>query len=248
MSLPTVVSRDEWMAARRELLVREKAQTRARDELNAARRRLPMVEITQGYEFTGDRGPVSLADLFAGRPQLIVQHFMFHPDWDAGCPSCTAAVDEVSAGLLRHLARRDTTFAVVARAPYPKIADYVAARGWDVPFYSSYGSPFNYDFHVTLDSSVAPVEYNYRTADEHAAAGTSSYVDGEQPMEHPGMSCFLRAGDRIFHTYSTFARGSEQLGGAYAWLDLTALGRQEDWEEPKGRAASARSATPDFAT
>ncbi len=249
MSLPEVVSRSEWMAARKALLAKEKAATRANDTLNTARRELPMVEVTKEYSFTGpageEAGPASLADLFAGRRQLIIQHFMFDPDWDAGCSSCTAAADEISAGLLRHLDARDTRFAAVARAPIEKIDGYRRARGWDFPWYSSYGSDFNYDFHVTLDPAVTPVEFNYRDADELAAAGMSL---GDWPAEQPGYSCFLTDGGRIFHTYSVFARGTEMLGGSYGFLDMTALGRQEEWEEPKGRSATPRSATPDFAT
>ena len=132
-------------------------------------------------------------------------------------------------------------------APLAKIERYKAKRGWTFPWYSSYGSDFNYDFHVTLDESVAPVEYNYRTPEEHRAAGTSYYLEGDQPLELPGQSRFLRDGDRVFHTYSTFGRGREMTGGSYYFLDLTALGRQEEWEEPKGRAADPHGATPDFA-
>ncbi|HVV13174.1 DUF899 domain-containing protein [Amycolatopsis sp.] len=247
MSLPQVVSREEWLVARKELLGREKELTRARDKLNTARRQLPMVAVTKDYVFEGPEGKVRLTDLFDGRSQLIVQHFMFAPDWDAGCPSCTAASDEISPGLLAHLAARDTSLAVVGRAPYPKIEAYRASRDWNFAFYSSYGSDFNYDFHVTLDESVAPVEYNFRTAEEHRAAGTGGYVEGDQPLERPGCSCFLRVGDDVFHTNSVYARGGEMTGGSYYFLDLTALGRQEEWEEPKGRARAVRSATPDFA-
>jgi predicted dithiol-disulfide oxidoreductase (DUF899 family) len=172
---------------------------------------------------------------------------MFDPRWDDGCLSCSAGADEMSDGLLAHLHARDTTLVYVSRAPLPKLEDYKRRKGWTFPWYSSYGSDFNYDFHVTLDESVAPVEYNYRTAAEHRAAGTGYYVEGEQPIEAPGSSYFLRDGDRVFHTYSTYARGAEQTGGSYYFLDLTALGRQEEWEEPKGRAESARAAVPDFA-
>ena len=246
MSLPEVVSRQEWVAARKELLAKEKELTRARDALNAERRRLPMVEIDKDYLFEGPDGKATLADLFEGRGQLIVYHFMFGPDWDEGCPSCTAGCDEISAGLLNHLHARDTSLVVVARAPLPKISAYQAARGWDFPFCSAYGSDFNYDFHVTLDESVAPVEYNYRNLEEHKRAGTPGAVEGERPLERPGYSCFLRHGDRVHHTYSTYARGCEMTGGSYYFLDLTALGRQEDWEEPKGRAESVRAGIPVF--
>jgi predicted dithiol-disulfide oxidoreductase (DUF899 family) len=234
MSLPRIVSRDEWLAARKDLLAREKEMTRARDALSAERRRLPMVRVEKDYVFEGPTGRASLPDLFGSYRQLIVRHFMFDPSWDDGCPSCSAAADEISEGLLAHLSARDTQFVTVSRAPLARIEDYKQRRGWTFPWYSSYGSDFNYDFRVTLDASVAPPEYNYAPAD----------VEGE----FPGHSTFLRVGDEIFHTYSTYARGAEWLGGSYAFLDLTALGRQEDWEEPKGRAESARAAVPDFAT
>ena len=244
MNLPEIVSRDEWRAARIELLAEEKAMTRARDALNTKRRMLPMVRIEKDYTLTGPDGPATLLDLFDGRHQLIVQHFMFDPEWEDGCPSCTASADEISAGLLEHLHVRDTSFAIVSRAPIDKIERYKAKRGWDFPWYSSYGSDFNYDFHVTLDPSVAPVEFNFRTAEELEAAGMGWINEGQ--TEQPGYSVFLRRGDEVFHTYSMYARGAEWLGGSYAFLDLTALGRQEDWEEPKGRAIKERGNTPDF--
>lgn len=246
MSFPQVVSRDEWLVARKELLAEEKAMTRARDALNTKRRELPMVKIEKDYLFEGPDGKASLLDLFDGRRQLIVSHFMFAPEWDEGCSSCSAGADEVSDGLLEHLYTRDTTLVFVSRAPLAKIEAYRERKGWTFPWYSSYGGHFNYDFHVTLDESVAPVEYNYRGSAEHKQAGTSYYVDGEAPIEGPGTSCFLRDGDNVCHTYSMYARGAETLGGSYYYLDLTALGRQEDWEEPKGRAAAARGAIPDF--
>lgn len=248
MSLPTVVSRDEWLVARKELLSREKEQTRERDALNADRRRLPMVAIDKDYRFDGPDGEVGLLDLFDGRRQLIVGHFMFHPDWDEGCQSCSAGADEISSGLRKHLHARETTLVYVSRAPIEKIERYRAKRGWTVPWYSSFGSDFNYDFGVTLDESVAPLEYNYKTRAEHEAAGTGYYFTGDQPMEEPGSSFFLRDGDRVFHTYSTYGRGAEMTGGSYYVLDLTALGRQEDWEEPQGRADAATGADPSFAS
>ena len=156
MSLPEVVARDEWVAARKELLTKEKELTRERDAQNIERRNLPMVEIDKDYVFEGPNGKASLLDLFEGRRQLIVRHFMFDPSWDDGCPSCSAGADEIADGLLEHLHARDTTFVVVARAPLAKIEDYKARRGWTFPWYSSYGSDFNYDFDVTLDESVAP--------------------------------------------------------------------------------------------
>jgi predicted dithiol-disulfide oxidoreductase (DUF899 family) len=248
MGLPAVVSPAEWLAARKELLAKEKAFTRQRDALNAERRRLPMVRVDKEYVFEGPEGKASLLDLFEGRRQLIVGHFMFDPSWDDGCPSCSAGAAEIAEGLLEHLHTRDTTLAYVSRAPLTKIERYKARKGWTFPWYSSYGSDFNYDFHVTLDESVTPVVYNYRSPAEHEQAGTAGYVEGEQPIEGPGRSCFLRDGDAVFHTYSVYARGLESVGGSYYFLDETALGRQEDWEEPKGRAPGARGAIPDFST
>ena len=229
MSLPEIVSRDEWLQARKELLAREKQLTRQRDALNADRRRLPMVEIDKDYFFEGPAGRASLLDLFDGRRQLIVYHFMFAPEWEEGCPSCTGYVDAL--GDLTLLHERDTSFVLISRAPLAKIERYKARRGWRWPWVSSYGSDFNYDFHVTLDESVAPVEYNYRTKADHEQAGTSYYVEGQQPIEEPGTSCFLRDGDRVFHTYSAYARGTEGLTDAYSLLDTTPYGRQQDWED-----------------
>jgi len=251
MSLPRIASRDEWMAARMKLLAREKELTRQTDALNADRRRLPMVRIDEDYVFTGPDGEVGLVDLFEGRRQLIVQHFMFDPEWEDGCSSCSAGADEMASGLLHHLHVRDTTFAAVSRAPFEKLEDYRKRKGWEFPWYSSNGSRFNYDFHATIDESVAPLEINYRTRrdmERPEGAAIAWAATADQPFEMPGISCFLRDGDEVFHTYSTFARGTEALGGAYAFLDMTALGRQEEWEEPKGRADSAHAATPDFAT
>ena len=244
MTLPEIVGTDDWRAARIALLREEKELTRRRDELSAKRRRLPMVEITKPYRFEGPRGEASLLDLFEGRLQLIVGHFMFHPEWEDGCPSCSAGADEVADGLREHLAVRDTTLAYVSRAPLEKIERYKAKKGWTFPWYSSQGSDFNYDFDVTLDSAVKPMEFNYRGPDELPA----SFAESEQPFDLPGTSCFLRDGERVFHTYSSYARGAEWTGGSYAYLDLTALGRQEDWEQPQGRADFARTNSPDFAS
>ncbi len=246
MTLPPVVERTEWLTARSALLIQEKALTRQRDELNTERRNLPMVEITKGYSFEGPEGKVSLLDLFDGRRQLMVSHFMFNPEWDDGCASCTAGADERAPALYDHLNVRDTSLVYVSRAPLAKIENY-KQQGMDLPWYSSYGSDFNFDFHVTMDASVTPIVYNYRTKAEHDAAGTGYYFECQQPVEEPGMSSFLRDGDRVFHTYSVYGRGAEMTGGSYYFLDLTALGRQGEWEEPKGRAAEARAASPDFA-
>ncbi|NUR72807.1 MAG: DUF899 domain-containing protein [Hamadaea sp.] len=245
MSLPDIVSREEWLTARKAFLVQEKEVTRRRDALNADRRRLPMVRVDTDYVFTGPDGEVRLDDLFGGHSQLVVQHVMFKPEWEDACPGCTGALDELSAPFLAHLAHRNTAFAAVSRAPYPKLAAYRDKRGWDfLPWYSSSASTFNYDYHVTLDPAVAPVVFNYRDADELRAAGMADMAD--EPSEISGMSCFLRTPDGIFHTYSTYARGTDHLGGAYGFLDLTALGRQEEWEEPKGRSAAVFGNSPFF--
>jgi predicted dithiol-disulfide oxidoreductase (DUF899 family) len=168
---------------------------------------------------------------------------MFDPSWEDGCSSCTAGADEVAPGMLKHLQARDTTLAYVSRAPLEKLERYKSACGWTFPWYSSGASDFNYDFHVTVDEKVAPAEYNFRTQAEYDRLGKAVELTGEWP----GRSHFLRDGDRVFHTYSVYARGTESIGGSYYLLDETALGRQEEWEEPKGRAASARGAVPDFA-
>ena len=219
IELPEVVTRAEWLAARLKLLATEKELTHRRDALNAERRRLPVVRIEKDYVFDGPDGKARLLDLFEGRLQLIIYHFMWL--WDAGeprdegCPSCSAWADHIARGHLTHLHARGTTLALVSRAPLARIEPFKKRMGWTLPWYSSFGSDFNYDFHVTLDESVAPLEYNYRSKAEHERANTSYYFDGKQPFDLPGLSCFIRA---------------------YYFLDLTALGRQEDWEEPKGRA------------
>lgn len=244
MALPQVVSRDAWLAARRELLVREKELARAGDALSADRRRLPMMRVEEDYRFTGPQGEVGLLDLFAGHRQLIVQHFMFDPSWEEGCPSCTGMAAELGEGIREHLGRRSTAFAAVSRAPYDKIQSLRQAKGWSFPWYSSYGSRFNYDLHTTLDPDVVPTEYNFRDADELEASGHGWLRDyvGEQP----GISAFLREGEDLFHTYSTYARGVEVMMSGYRLLDLTALGRQEDWEHPVGRAPHAVPADPGY--
>ena len=247
MNLPKIASREEWRRARLALLDEEKEMTRRRDALNTKRRELPMVEIDKPYEFDGPKGKVTLADLFEGRPQLILYHFMFAPDWEEGCPSCTAGTDEISQGFLDHLHTRDTTYAMVSRAPLEKLERWKAQRGWDIPWYSSFGTDFNIDFGVTIDPSVGQDEYNYRTLAAYEARG-EPFSDVSKPFEMPGQSCFLQVDERVFHTYSQYARGLESTGGSYYFLDLTALGRQEDWEEPKGRSDSVRKAEPNFAS
>lgn len=225
---PEIVSMEKWREKRKELLQKEKELTRRRDELNAERRRLPMVEVEKNYEFDGK---VSLADIFEGRHQLIVYHFMFDPDWEKGCPSCSAWADHIARGHLHHLHSRGTTLALVSRAPINKIEAFKKRMGWKMPWYSSYGSGFNYDFHVTQNESITPVEYNYRDKATLEHLGQHYHTEGEQP----GISCFIKTGNRVFHTYSAYGRGTEAVGGANYFLDLTILGRQEEWEKPKGR-------------
>ena len=199
------------------------------------------------YAFDGPNDTVALIDMFDGRRQLVVYYFMFDPAWEQGCPSCSAGTDELSAGFFEHLRIRDTSYAMVSRAPLAKLERWKATKGWDLPWYSSYGTDFNYDFGVTIDESVAPAEYNFRSKVELQARGSDFFESG-QPFELPGRSCFLEVQGRVFHTYSQYARGLESTGGSYYFLDLTALGRQEEWEKPEGRSHSARSATPDLAS
>lgn len=218
MSLPTIVSHDEWLVARLALLAKEKDLTRARDALNEERRRLPMVEVVKPYVFAGPNGKATLLDLFENRRQLIIQHFMFDPTWDEGCPTCSCDAD--SLGNLAHLHARDTTFAAVSRAPIDKIEPFRKRMRWTFPWYSALDTDFNYDFHVTLDRSVGSVEYNYRAIDS---------LDEAESSEMPGVSAFIRDGDSVFHTYSTYGRGTDLNNTAYTYLDMTALGRQEGW-------------------
>jgi predicted dithiol-disulfide oxidoreductase (DUF899 family) len=223
---PPIASRDEWLAERKKLLLHEKEVTKHRDRVSAERRRLPMVQLDKKYTFDGPEGKRRLLDLFDGRHQLIVYHFMFDPEWDKGCPGCTGYVDAL--GDLSMLDDRETTFVLISRAPLPKLEAYKAQKGWDVPWYSSFGSDFNYDFHVTLDERVAPPEYNYRSKAELEQRGDEAYfMKGEQH----GLSVFFRIDDDVFHTYSAFARGVEGLTNAYSLLDVTPYGRQEDWED-----------------
>ena len=219
-AMPKVVSREEWLTSRKELLAHEKELTKHHDRVSAERRRLPMVKIEKDYAFDGPEGKRSLRDLFDNRRQLIVYHFMFDPEWDKGCPGCTGFVDAL--GDLSMLNDRDTSFALVSRAPLAKLEAYKTDKGWNVPWYSSFGSEFNYDFHVTLDEKVAPIEYNFRNKSEMARP-----IEGE---EH-GLSVFFQSEDAVFHAYSTYARGTECLTDTYSLLDVTPYGRQEDWED-----------------
>lgn len=239
MALPEIVARDEWLAARKALLAQEKEATRVRDAVNTHRRQLPMVRITKPYTFTGPDGAVGLLELFEGRRQLIVEHVMWLPDVGRACPSCSARIDNV--GRLEHLHARNTTLVAVSRAPFDKIAAFKVRMGWRLPWYSSDGSDFNYDFHASFDEAVTPTEINYRTKAELIEMGVP--IDTwAQPFDLHGQSVFLRDGDEVFHTYSAYARGTEQVGGTHYYLDITALGRQEAWEEPKGRATGGAGA------
>lgn len=209
MNLPQIVSREEWLAAHEQLLAKEKAATRTRDALAAARRRLPMMKVDEKYVFNDPNGKVSLLDLFDGRRQLIVYHFMFastvHGWPSAGCPGCTMFVDQI--GHLAHLRARDTSFALVSRAPLANIEQYKKRMGWTIPWVSSHGSDFNANFGVTTDAG-----------------------------ETFRLSVFLRDGADIFYTYFTTGRGVEAIGSVWTFLDLTPFGRQEEWENtPAGR-------------
>ena len=230
MPLPEIVSREEWLKARIALLAEEKALTRRRDALNAERRQLPMVRMEKEYVFDApDGGTVTLSDLFGEREQLVVQHTMFGPDWDAACPRCTASTSEITPSLLGRLGEANTAFAMVCRAPIDKVRAHSEGRGWALPWYSSYRNDFNYDFRVTIDRSVPQLEYNFRPEPEMLDVG-------EQSTEAPGVSCFLRVDGEIFHTYSAYARGLDHLETRYAFLDLTALGRQEEWEDRRAES------------
>jgi predicted dithiol-disulfide oxidoreductase (DUF899 family) len=207
MNLPPVVPETEWQAAQEALRAEEKEATRARDALAAKRRRLPMVRIEK-YIFDGPDGKASLLDLFEERRQLLLYHFMFGPNQDAGCDGCSMFVDQI--GHLAHLHARDTSFALVSRAPITKIEAYRKRMGWTIPWYSSFESDFNVDFGVGPETPQPDV-----------------YQDGETF----GLSVFVRDGDSVYRTYFTTKRGVEALGSVWTFLDLTPLGRQEEWED-----------------
>jgi predicted dithiol-disulfide oxidoreductase (DUF899 family) len=222
---PPIVPRDQWRDQRIKLLAQEKELTKHYDHVNAQRRRLPMVKIEKNYLFEAPGGEQSLHDLFEGRRQLVIYHFMFDPEWEKGCPACTSHVNAI--GDISMLNDRDTTFAMVSRAPLLKLEAYKERQGWQFPWVSSLGSDFNYDFHVTNDEKVAPIEYNYRNKAELEANKVTNAWTGE---EH-GLSVFFRIGDDVFHTYSTFGRGTEPLTHPRALLDMTPFGRQQDFED-----------------
>lgn len=218
MTRHKVVSRSEWLAARAQHLAREKEFTRLRDQLSAERRELPWLRVDTDYVFEGPAGPCAFGDIFDGCSQLIVYHFMFDPEWESGCKSCSFWADNFN-GIGVHLKARDVRFAAISLAPLPKLQAYAKRLGWSFPWYSSFGSDFNYDFGVSFrpeDLARGWVEYNY---ERRETAMT----------ELPGVSVFCRdETGEIYHTYSCYSRGLDMLNGAYHHLDLTPKGRDED--------------------
>jgi predicted dithiol-disulfide oxidoreductase (DUF899 family) len=212
---PRIVSHEEWLEARKAHLAKEKAFTRLREELARERRQLPWERVEKDYVFEAPEGRVTLGDLFAGRGQLIVQHFMFGPDWNEGCPSCSFWSDNFN-GIDAHLAHRDTSFVLVSRAPIAKLDAYRKRMGWTMRWVSSLGSDFNFDYGVSFKPDEAAPKYNFGTIKPY----------GE---EAPGLSVFRRGEDgAICHTYSTYARGLDVLNGTYHLLDMTSKGRDEE--------------------
>ena len=214
-----VVTHDEWIAARKAYLAEEKAFSRVRDALSRKRRELPWEKADKNYVFDTPSGKQSLADLFGGKSQLIVYHFMFGPSWEAGCPSCSLLADHFD-GAVIHLAQRDVSFVVVSRAPLPQIEAFKRRMGWRFKWVSSLGNDFNYDYHVSMtpqEKAGGWVLYNYEM------------IDGFPSEERPGASVFYKnAAGEIFHTYSTYGRGLDILIGAYNFLDLAPKGRDEE--------------------
>ena len=212
-----IVSRDEWLAARKQHLKKEKELTRLRDRLSAERRALPWVKVEKNYVFDAPEGKKTLADLFDGRSQLIVQHFMLGPGWEEGCVGCSFGADHVDGARL-HFEHRDVTFVAVSRAPLPQLAAFKKRMGWRFPWVSSFGSDFNYDFNVSFtkdDEAKGKAFYNFELRDFESE-------------EMSGISVFYKDGNGdIFHTYSTYARGDELLSSAYMYLDLVPKGRDE---------------------
>jgi predicted dithiol-disulfide oxidoreductase (DUF899 family) len=233
-------TREEWLAARLDLLEAEKDLTRRGDELALRRQALPWVRIDKKYGFETDDGSASLADLFRGRSQLLVYHFMFGPDYTAGCPSCSAIADGFD-GFVVHLANHDITLSAVSRAPLAKLQAYKRRMGWTFPWASSLGSDFNFDFNVSFTEAQqrkGGIEYNYRrgghamdakTAPKRGArfAAASGTDAATFSRERPGMSAFVLEDGVIYHAYSTYARGLDGLWGMYQWLDRAPKGRNE---------------------
>jgi predicted dithiol-disulfide oxidoreductase (DUF899 family) len=241
-----VVSQTEWLEARIELLKAEKELTRRSDEIAKLRQELPWVRIDKKYHFDTEEGKVSLADLFRGRSQLLIYHFMFGPDYVAGCPNCSAIADCFN-GFVVHLANHDVTLSAVSRAPLAKLQAYKRRMGWSFPWASSLGGDFNFDFNVSLtkDQQREGAEYNYRreAAWTERGIGDSLTKRGEGPVaetaattgtdvatftrERPGMSAFVLGDDGVYHTYSAYSRGLDGLWGIYQWLDRAPRGRNE---------------------
>jgi predicted dithiol-disulfide oxidoreductase (DUF899 family) len=225
---PEVVSQAEWLAARKKLLAKEKEFTRQRDALSAELHKLPMVKIEKNYTFDGPEGRKNLRDLLGNHSQLLLYHFMFDPAVDEGCKHCSHFADNLN-GIVVHLGARDTAVAAISRAPLAKIQAFKKRMGWSFPWLSSYANDFNYDFHVTLDEEKGSVDYNFANSGDLFKARKIWYVKGELP----GMSFFLRDGDNVFHTYSTYGRGLDAFLNTYNFLDVSPLGRQEENEPPQ---------------
>jgi predicted dithiol-disulfide oxidoreductase (DUF899 family) len=223
MTSHKVGSREEWLSARLALLDAEKELTRRSDELARQRRDLPWVRVEKDYRFVTEQGEAALGDLFGGRSQMLVYHFMLGPGWDEGCPSCSGVADGF-AGSIPHLENHDVAFVVVSRAPLDEILAYKRRMGWDFRWVSSCGSSFNYDYHVTIDPTVAPVAYNYK---DQAQLEEENVAWRNWSGEQPGMSAFAREGDNVFHTYSAYSRGFDTLWAMWQWLDRAPLGRNE---------------------
>ena len=231
-------TRKEWLAARLELLKAEKELTRRSDELARQRQELPWVKIDKEYQFDIDEGKASLADLFKGRSQLLVYHFMFGPDYTAGCPSCSAIADGYN-GIAVHLANHDVMFWTISRAPLAKLQAYKKRMGWRFPWASSFSSDFNFDFRVRLTEEQqrkGGAEYNFEREEvwdpqESEGVVTFANMSGTDPAtyvrERPGMSAFAREDGVVYHTYSAYARGLDGLWGMYQWLDRAPKGRNE---------------------
>ncbi|MBI1757374.1 MAG: DUF899 domain-containing protein [Fimbriimonas ginsengisoli] len=225
---PPTASKEEWLAERTKLLAEEKALTKQYDRVNALRRRLPMVKVEKNYRFEGPTGEKSLLELFEGRTQLIVHHFMFDPLWEKGCPSCTFHANAF--GDLSLLARLDTHMVRISRAPFERLESYRQEKGWTMAWYSSGKSDFNYDFGVTLDPARGLLEYNYKSVDDIKSVGGI-----KSSTELPGFSVLFRVGEEVFHTYSAYGRGVERLMDGLGLADITPYGRQEDFEDsPEG--------------
>ena len=219
----TVGTREEWRAARLELLEAEKAHTRRSDELAAQRQALPWVPV-EDYAFEGEDGPVSLSELFGGRSQLLVQHFMFGPTWDEGCPSCSAIADGWN-GVRVHLEHHDVAMVAISRAPVEKLLAYRERLGWTIPWVSSFGTSFNFDFGVSFTGhqvAEGAGEYNFRPL-EPAHAGDEELED----VERPGVSAFALEDGQVFHTYAAYGRGVDETWAMYRWLDRAPRGRNE---------------------